>query len=69
MREGEEFAGADGRARVGQFFGLGSRVVCGEDNGGAAGATAVDMAGKRPELNFPRDRNDEIFPPGLRSGA
>lgn len=45
MREGEEFAGAaGGGAKVGQFFGLGSRVVCGEDNGAAvAGATAVDM--------------------------
>lgn len=46
MREGEEFAGAGGGAKVGQFFGLGSRVVCDEDNGAAAGATAVDMAKK-----------------------
>lgn len=44
MRDGEEFAGAGGGAKVGQFLGLGSRVVCGEDNGAAvAGATAVDM--------------------------
>jgi hypothetical protein len=44
MRGGEEFAGAPGGARVGKFFGLGSRVVCGEDNGAAvADATAVDM--------------------------
>lgn len=48
MREGDEFefAGAPGGGpKVGQFFGLGSRVVvCGEDNGAAvAGATAVDM--------------------------
>jgi hypothetical protein len=45
MREGEEFAGPPvGGANVGQFFGLGSRVVCGEDNGAAvADATAVDM--------------------------
>lgn len=43
MREGEEFAGAGGGAKVGQFFRPGSRVVCGEDNGAAAGATAVDM--------------------------
>jgi hypothetical protein len=45
MREGEEFAGTPaGGAKVGQFFGLGSRVVCGEDNGAAvADATAVDM--------------------------
>lgn len=42
IREGEEFAGAGGGAKVRQFFGLGSRVVC-EDNGAAAGATAVDM--------------------------
>ena len=41
---GEEFAGADGGGKVGQFLGLGSRVVCGEDNGAAvADATAVDM--------------------------
>lgn len=45
MRGGEEFTGAPGGgAGVGQFFGLGSRVVCGEDNGAAvADATAVDM--------------------------
>jgi hypothetical protein len=45
MRGGEEFTGAPGGgASVGQFFGLGSRVVCGEDNGAAvADATAVDM--------------------------
>jgi len=45
MRDGEEFAGMPtGGAKVGQFFGLGSRVVCGEDNGAAvADATAVDM--------------------------
>lgn len=45
MRGGEEFAGAPGGgARVGRFCGLGSRVVCGEDNGATvAGATAVDM--------------------------
>lgn len=44
IRDGEEFAGAGGGAKVGQFLGLGSRVVCGEDNGAAvAGATAVDM--------------------------
>lgn len=45
MREGEEFAGPPvGGAKVGQFFGLGSRVVCGEDNGAAVtDATAVDM--------------------------
>jgi hypothetical protein len=31
-------------ARVGQFFGLGSRFICGDGNGAAvAGATAVDM--------------------------
>lgn len=41
---GEEFAGADGGGKDGQFLGLGSRVVCGEDNGAAvADATAVDM--------------------------
>jgi hypothetical protein len=45
MRGGEEFTGAPGAgARVGQFFGLGSRVGCGEDNGAAvADATAIDM--------------------------
>lgn len=45
MRDDEEFAGIPtGGAKVGQFFGLGSRVVCGEDNGAAAAdATAVDM--------------------------
>jgi hypothetical protein len=45
MRDGEEFAGIPtGGAKVGQFFGLGSRVVCGEDNVAAvADATAVDM--------------------------
>lgn len=48
MREGDEFEFAGppgGGAKVGQFFGLGSRVVvCGEDKGAAvAGATAVDM--------------------------
>jgi hypothetical protein len=45
MRDGEEFAGIPtGGAKVGQFFGLGSRVVCGEDNGAAvADATAVEM--------------------------
>lgn len=46
-REGEEFAapGGGGGAKVGQFFGLGSRVTWGDDKGAAvAGATAVDMA-------------------------
>lgn len=45
-RDGEEFAapGGGGGAKVGQFFGLGSRVTCGEDRDAAvAGATAVDM--------------------------
>ena len=47
IREGEEIAAVGwggGGASVGQFFGLGSRVTCGEDKGAAvAGATAVDM--------------------------
>lgn len=45
MRDDEEFAGIPtGGAKIGQFFGLGSRVVCGEDNGAAvAEAMAVDM--------------------------
>ena len=34
-------------ASVGHVLGLGSRVICGEDNGAAvAGATAVDMTKK-----------------------
>lgn len=83
IREGEEFAGAPGGgAKLGQFFGLGLRVVvCGEDNGAAvAGATAVDMVEKRPWWNALRtdrvclvcficlwDRNRRI--PPARSGT
>lgn len=78
----EEFAGApDGGGKVGQFLGLGSRVVCGEDMGAAvADATAVDMVeflstvgllyifffGKLFVI-FPRDQRREI--PQARSGA
>lgn len=44
FRAGEEFTG--GGANVGQFLGLGSRLVCGEASEAAgAEATAVDMAG------------------------
>lgn len=48
IREGEQFVGAlGGGATVGQFFGLGSRAVRGEDNGAAvAGAIVVDMVGE-----------------------
>lgn len=53
MREGDEFEFAGppgGGAKVGQFFGLGSRAVCDEDNGAAvAGATAVDMVEKEAD--------------------
>lgn len=46
IRDGEETdsALAGGGAKVGQVFGLGSRVGCGDDNGATvAGATAVDI--------------------------